>query len=127
MSSDFVYNSEYNKVMSGGYMIGSRLFNDNMDTKNIINYNKNLAVPIGLLNYRGGGNKTQLFEQTVETEISGIHSGMVGGSVFDGLIKQLDPSYKTPNKSNTSSKTNKRTKKTEPVTKKRNISNKKRK
>ena len=122
MSSDFVYNSEYNKVMSGGYMIGSGLFNDNMDTKNIINYNKNLAVPIGLLNYRGGGNKTQLFEQTVETEISGIHSGMIGGSVFDGVIKQLDPSYKFPNNSKSSSK--KKTRKIEQVKKKRTRNNK---
>ena len=122
MSSDFVYNSEYNKVMSGGYMIGSGLFNDNMDTEHMINHNKNLAVPIGLLNYRGGGNKTQLFEQNVETEISGIHSGMIGWSVFDGLIKQLDPSYKFPNNSKLSSK--KKTRKIEQVKKKRTRNNK---
>ena len=108
MSSDFVYNSEHNKVMSGGYMVGSGLFKENIDMEHMTNHNSNLAVPIGLLNYRGGGNKTGLFEDRVETEGSGIHSGMIGGSVFDGLIRQLDPEHNGCKKPTTSSRKSKK-------------------
>ena len=58
-----------------------------------MNYNKNLAVPIGLLNYRGG-TSSQNIDDAEETYNSGINSTMIGGSVFDGLLKQLDPLYR---------------------------------
>tara|TARA_A100001015_G_C14816360_1_gene642861 strand:- start:149 stop:502 length:354 start_codon:yes stop_codon:yes gene_type:complete len=93
MSSELIYDSQYNKIMSGGYMVGSGLFKQNINTEHIMNYNKNLAVPIGLLNYRGG-KSYQDDEHARETYDSGINSTMIGGSIFDNLLKQIDPSYK---------------------------------
>ena len=46
MSIDFIYNSEYNKVMSGGYMTDSGIFKENINVENIVNYKPNLAVPV---------------------------------------------------------------------------------
>ena len=99
MSSDFVYNSEYNNVMSGGYSVGSSLFKDNLEMSNINKYNSNLAVPIGTLNYRGGAEKVEYFETHMDnSQAGGIDSTMIGGSTLDGLLKQMDPSYKQQKK-----------------------------
>ena len=130
MSSDFVYNSAHSKVIGGGYMVGSTLFKNSIDTEHILNHNKNLAVPIGLLNFGGGpvsglgglgglggmsggsggrdGGQSNQLELGVETEESGLSSGMVGGSAFDSMLNQLDPSYhKTGRKSGRKSGTKK--------------------
>ncbi len=105
MSSDFVYNSAHSKVIGGGYMVGSTLFKNSIDTEHILNHNKNLAVPIGLLNFGGGpvsglggmsggsGGQSNQLELGIETEGSGLSSGMVGGSAFDSMLNQLDPTY----------------------------------
>jgi hypothetical protein len=95
MSIDFIYNSEYNKVMSGGYMTGSGIFKENINIENIVNDNPNLAVPIGLINYRGGAEKVEPFETYLdEAKGGGIDSGMIGGSVLDSLLNQMNPTYK---------------------------------
>lgn len=124
MSSDFVYNSAHSKVIGGGYMVGSTLFKNSIDTEHILNHNKNLAVPIGLLNFGGGpvsglggmsggsggrdGGQSNQLELGIETEESGLSSGMVGGSAFDSMLNQLDPSYhKTGRKSGRKSGTKK--------------------
>ena len=95
MSSEFVYNSQNNKVMSGGYMIGSKLFKENVDVEHILNENGQRAVPIGLLNFNGGGNKIIPFDQNIETHESGLNSNMIGGSVFDNMLNQMSPYYKS--------------------------------
>lgn len=95
MSIDFIYNSEYNKVMSGGYMTGSGIFKENINVENIINDKPNLAVPIGLINYRGGAEKVEPFETYLdEAKAGGVDSEMIGGSVLDSLLNQMNPTYK---------------------------------
>jgi len=95
MSIDFVYNSEYNKVMSGGYMTGSGIFKENININNIVNDKPNLAVPIGLMNYRGGYEKIEQFETYLdEKKAGGVDSEMMGGSVLDSLLNQMNPTYK---------------------------------
>jgi hypothetical protein len=106
-------------------MVGSTLFKNSIDTEHILNHNKNLAVPIGLLNFGGGpvsglggmsggsgvigdGGQSNQLELGIETEESGLSSGMVGGSAFDSMLNQLDPSYhKTGRKSGGKSGTKK--------------------
>lgn len=95
MSINFIYNSEYNKVMSGGYMTDSGIFKENINVENIVNYKPNLAVPIGLMNYRGGSEKIEPFENYLdEANAGGIDSHMIGGSALDSLLNQMNPTYK---------------------------------
>ena len=117
MSSDFVYNSQYNRVMSGGYMIGSGIFKENIETEHILRHNKNLAVPIGLMNFNGGGgngsdnNKMMRFEDSVkETDDSGINAMMSGGSAFDSMLNQMNPTYEPAHKKNGGERSRKGTK-----------------